>query len=255
MTPKLTLHTFSISHFSEKARWMLDASGIDYIEKPWVPFFHIVPALRLGGRRATTVPILVTETGPVQDSTRILLWLEKHRAPFALLPPDPALREQVLAVEDRFDRIGTHVIRYAYRDALDDSEGIKTVWTLDASPLQKRIVGAAFPLMRAGFRKMLQSNNPKAVASSERKILEGMDWIAERTAQGYRYLVGDHLTAADITAAALLSPLACPDEHAVYSRPDFQNGVAVLKARHADHPAIVWVRTLYRLHRKPLRSV
>lgn len=250
MPHQLTLHTFSISHFSEKARWLLDASGIDYVEKPWVPFFHIIPALRLGGRKATTVPILVTETGPVQDSTRILLWLGKHRAPFALLPTDAALREQVLAVEDRFDRIGAHVIRYAYRDALGDSEGIKTVWTLDASPLQKRIVGTAFPLMRTAFRTMLQIGNPKAVASSERKILESMDWIAARTAQGHRYLVGDTLTAADITAAALLSPLACPDEHAVYSRPDFQNGVAALKARHAAHPAMVWVRQLYRDHRR-----
>lgn len=254
MSQPLTLHTFSISHFSEKARWLLDASGIDYIEKPWVPFFHIVSALRLGGRKKTTVPILITETGPVQDSTRILLWLEKHRAPFALMPVEPALREQVLVVEDRFDRIGAHVIRYAYRDALDDSEGIKTVWTLDASPLQKRIVGAAFPLMRAAFRQMLQSSNPKAVALSERKILEGMDWIAQRTAQGHRYLVGDTLTAADISAAALLSPLACPDEHAVYSRPDFQKGVTALKARHADHPAMVWVRRIYREHRHPQRS-
>ena len=250
MSTPLTLHTFSISHFSEKARWLLDASGIDYVEKPWVPFFHVVPALRLGGRRATTVPILVTETGPVQDSTRILLWLEKHRAPFALLPTDPALREQVLAIEDRFDRIGTHVIRYAYRDALHDSEGIKTVWTLDASPLQKRIVGAAFPLMRAAFRRMLQLGNPRAVASSERKILEGMDWIAGQIADGRRYLVGDSLSAADITVAALLSPLACPDEHAVYSRPDFQKGVEILKARHANHPAMVWVRQLYRDHRR-----
>ncbi len=250
MSAPLILHTFSISHFSEKARWMLDASGIDYVEKPWVPFLHVVPALRLGGRRATTVPILVTETGAVQDSTRILLWCEKHRAPFALMPTDPALREEVLAVEDRFDRIGTHVIRYAYRDALGDSEGIKTVWTLDATPLQKRIVRTAFPLMRMAFHRMLQLGNPKAVASSERKILEGMDWIAERIAGGRRYLVGETLTAADLTVAALLSPLACPDEHAVYSRPDFQNGVAALKARHADHPAMVWVRQLYRDHRR-----
>ena len=250
MSKQLTLHTFSISHFSEKARWMLDASGIDYIEKPWVPFFHIIPALRLGGRKATTVPILVTETSSVQDSTRILLWLEKHRVPFALLPTDPALREEVLTIEDRFDRIGTHVTRYAYRDALDDSEGIKTVWTLDASPLQKRIVGAAFPLMRAAFRKMLQLDKPKAVASSERTILEGMDWIATQVTDGRRYLVGNSLTVADITAAALLSPLACPDEHAVYSRPDFQKGVTTLKARHANHPAMVWVRQLYRDHRR-----
>lgn len=250
MSHRLTLHTFSISHFSEKIRWALDVSGIDYVEKPWVPGLHVLPALRLGGVKATTVPILLTEHGAVQDSTRILLWLERHRAPFTLMPADAALRTEVLAVEDRFDRIGSHVIRYAYRDALDDTEGIKTVWTLDASPLQRLIVRAAFPLMREGFRRGLQLRKPEVVAHSERKILEGMDWIARRTTGGAQYLVGDQLTAADITAAALLSPLACPDEHAVYARPDFQKGVAPLKARHADHPAMRWVRELYRRHRR-----
>lgn len=249
MSTPLVLHTFSISHFSEKTRWMLDASGIDYVEKPWVPGLHVPRALKAGGFKATTVPVLITETGAVQDSTRILLWLEKHRAPFALMPTDPVLRQQVLDIEDRFDRIGSHVVRYAYRDALDDTEGIKTVWTLDASALERLIVRTAFPLMRAGFRRGLQLGNEAVVAKSERKILEGMDWIAERTGGKPRYLVGDSLTAADITAAALLSPLACPDEHAVYSRPDFQKGVAVLKSRHADHPAMAWVRGLYRRHR------
>jgi glutathione S-transferase len=247
----LTLHTFSISHFSEKTRWMLDASGVAYVEKPWVPFFHIIPALRLGGRKVTTVPILVTEDGPVQDSTRILLWLEKNRAPFALMPTDTALRAEVLTIEDRFDRIGAHVIRYAYSFALDDTEGIKTVWTLDAKPWQRSVVNKAFPLMRAAFRKMLGLGNPKAVASSQRKILESMDWIASQIADGRRYLVGNQLSAADITAAALLSPIACPEQHAVYSRPDFQKGVAELKARHAGHPAMVWVRQMYRDHRHP----
>jgi len=250
MSAPLTLHTFSISHFSEKIRWVLDASGIPYVEKPWVPGLHIYKALRLGGGKATSVPILVTETGAVQDSTRILLWLEQYRAPFALIPTDPALRQEALEIEDRFDRIGAHVIRYAYRDALDDAEGIKTVWTLDASRWEALFVRTVFPLMRAGFRRGLQLGNAEVVAKSERKILDGMDWIASRLAPGQPYLVGQQLTIADLTAAALLSPLACPDEHAVYSRPDFQKGVAPLKARHHHHPAMVWVRQLYRDHRR-----
>lgn len=246
----LTLHTFSISHFSEKIRWVLDASGIEYIEKPWVPGLHVPRALLVSRGRATTVPILVTESGAVQDSTRILLWLEKHRAPFALMPDDPTLRAEVLEIEDRFDRIGAHVVSYAYRDALNDAESIKTVWTLDANPLERLFVRTTFPLMRASFRRGLRLDNEAVMAKSERKILDGMDWVAERLKDGRQYLVGGRLSAADITAAALLSPLACPDEHAVYSRPDFQNGVTTLKARHANHPAMAWVRHLYRLHRQ-----
>ena len=52
----LELYTFRVSHFSEKARWMLDAAGLEYREVAWTPFFQVLPALRRGNR-ATTVPI------------------------------------------------------------------------------------------------------------------------------------------------------------------------------------------------------
>ncbi|MES2682493.1 MAG: glutathione S-transferase N-terminal domain-containing protein [Pseudomonadota bacterium] len=250
MPAPLKLHTFSVSHFSEKARWLLDASGIDYVEEPWVPFLHIVKTLRKGGRGATTVPILDTGEGCIQDSTRILLWLEKHRAPFSLMPVDAALREQVLAVEDRFDRVGNHVVRYAYSVSLDNAEGVTKLWTIDATPGQTRFIRAAYPLLRMVFRSKLKLGNAAAVAASEQRFGEGLDWIAEQIKDGRRYLVGTQLTAADITAAALLAPIACPDEHPVYSQADYRDGIAPLRAKWAGHPALDWVRQLYRDHRR-----
>ncbi len=245
----LKLHTFSVSHFSEKARWLLDAGRIGYFEEPWVPFLHIVKALRKGGRGATTVPVLDTGTGYVQDSTRILLWCEKHRAPYALMPADPALREQVLAVEDRFDRVGNHVVRYAYSVSLDNAEGVTKLWTIDATPGQARFLRASYPLLRLVFRSKLKLGNAAAVATSEQRFGEGLDWIAEQLKDGRQYLVGTELTAADITAAALLAPIACPDEHPVYSQADYRDGIAPLRAKWAGHPALDWVRGIYRAHR------
>ena len=249
MSQPLTLHTFSVSHFSEKARWLLDAAGIDYVEEPWVPFLHVAKALRKGGRGATTVPVLDTGSGCIQDSTRILLWLEKHRAPFSLMPTDPKLREQVLAVEDRFDRVGNHVVRYAYSAALDNAEGVTKMWTIDATPVQTRFIRATYPLLRLMFRK-LKVGKPAAVAASEQRFGEGLDWIAEQLKDGRRYLVGTQLSAADITAAALLAPIACPDEHPVYSQTDYRDGIAPLRAKWAGHPALEWVRQIYREHRR-----
>ncbi len=249
MPAMLKLHTFSVSHFSEKARWLLDAAGVDYIEEPWVPFFHIAKALRKGGRGATTVPVLDTGEGYVQDSTRILLWLESNRAPFALLPADPALREQVLAVEDRFDRVGAHVIRHAYSAALDDAAGITAIWSIDATPLQARMLRIGYPLLRLAFRSKLKLGNVAAVASSERKFGEALDWLAEQLQDGRRYLVGNQFSAADITAAALLAPLACPDQHPVYSRADFRAGIAPLRAKWQHSVGLEWVRAIYRQHR------
>ena len=250
MPATLKLHTFSVSHFSEKARWLLDAGGIDYVEEPWVPFLHITKALRKGGRGATTVPVLDTGSGCVQDSTRILLWLEKNRAPFALMPTDPQLREAVLAVEDRFDRVGNHVVRYAYSISLDNAEGMTKLWTIDATPGQTRFMRAAYPLLRLVFRSKLKLGQPAAIAASEQRFGEGLDWIAEQLKDGRQYLVGTQFTAADITAAALLAPIACPDEHPVYSQADYRDGIAPLRAKWAGHPAMVWVRQLYSNHRR-----
>ena len=249
MPATLKLHTFSVSHFSEKARWLLDASGIDYVEEPWVPFLHIAKALRKGGRGVTTVPVLDTGSGCVQDSTRILLWLEKHRAPFALMPTDSKLREEVLAVDDRFDHVVNHVVRYAYSVSLDNAEGVTTLWTIDATPGQSRFIRAAYPLLRLVFRSKLKLGQPAAIAASEQRFGEGLDWLAEQLKDGRQYLVGKQLTAADITAAALLAPIACPDEHPVYSQADYRNGIAPLRAKWAAHPALDWVRGIYRTHR------
>ena len=147
----LELYTFSVSHFSEKSRWMLDACGAPYRETRWTPFFHVWPALRLGGR-GTTVPILRHEHGAVQDSTRILHWLDAHQPGFDLLPRAPDLRAEVLALEERFDRVGHPVMRFGYAEALKDPAAVSALWTPDARPWQRRVIERSYPLLRTVFQ-------------------------------------------------------------------------------------------------------
>lgn len=244
----LELFTFRISHFSEKARWMLDACGARYTETFWTPFFHVVPALRRG-RLGTTVPILRHDGGHVQDSTRILHWLDENVPGCALLPADAAQRREVLDIEARFDRVGAHVIRYAYADTLDDRDAVLQLWTFDASPLQARMMRAAYPLMRAAFRRMLGIDAAR-VQRSQAVIEEALAFIEARLAQGGEYLVGDRLSAADITACALLAPLIGPDEHEVYSRADFRAGLGPRVSAWLDRPAAHWLRRRYREDRR-----
>lgn len=243
----LELYTFRMSHFSEKARWMLDASRTEYREVRWTPFFHVLPALRLG-RLGTTVPILHTASGYVQDSTRILNWLDTNLPGFNLVPRDPVQRREVMELEDRFDRIGAHVIRYAYSAALEDRDAVVELWTLDASPLQKRVIAACFPLMRRVFRNRMKIS-PESVQQSRKRIGELLDELDARVADGRTYLVGDRLSAADITAAALLAPLFGPDEHEIYSREDFRETLRPLVSDWMSRPGAQWVRALYRTHR------
>ncbi len=242
----LRLYTFSLSHFSEKIRWTLSAAGVSFEEVPWTPFFHVVRARRRG--RATTVPVLEASGESIQDSTRILLWLERNRTPFGLLPADPSEREAALEVEARFDEVGEHVVRFAYSVALDDAESVIRYWTTDATPFQARMVRRLFPLLRWIFRRKL-GMNAATVARSRKTIDAGLAWLESRTSDSAPYLVGGRFTVADLTAAALLAPLACPDEHPIYGSARYRSALASLVGDWNDRPAFAWVRGMYRNHR------
>jgi glutathione S-transferase len=242
----LRLYTFSLSHFSEKIRWTLSAAGLAFEEVAWTPFFHVLRARRRG--RATTVPVLETSDESVQDSSRILLWLEEHRAPFSLIPVDPAERAAALAAEARFDEVGEHVVRYAYSRTLDDAESVARYWTTDATPLQARVVRRFFPVMRWIFRRKLRMSAAN-VARSRATIDAGLTWLESQTSSPAQYLVGGRLTVADLTAAALLAPLACPDEHPIYGSARYRAGIAPLVSEWQDRPGFAWVRAMYKTHR------
>jgi glutathione S-transferase len=242
----LRLHTITLSHFSEKIRFLLTAAGIPHLEVPLVPFFHVVPAILSGGR--TTVPFLHVDGKRIQDSTRILLWLDAHRGPLALLPKEPTERRETLAVENRFDEVGDHVVRYAYSTTLDDRESVIRYWTLDATPRQAALIRRRFGVLRWIFRRKL-GMSARNVERSRAVVERGLDFIDSRLTAGHRYLATEQLTLADITAAALLAPLACPDEHAVYGSARYRAGAAPLVASWPERPAFEWVRGIYREHR------
>lgn len=240
----LELFTFRLSHFSEKTRWMLDVSRIEYHETFWTPFFHLGPALLLG-RIATTVPILKHRSGYVQDSTRILHWLDTNMPGFRLLPRDAAQREEALALEERFDRVGGHVLRYVYSLIMDDAALVTALWTPDSTSLQRRFIAASFPVLRALFRRRFDLSE-KRVAHSREVIEDGLAFLDAMLADGREFLVGDALSAADITACALLAPLVGPDEHEMYSRADTRGKIAPQLGNWLSRPSAEWVRRRYR---------
>ena len=245
MTEPLRLYTFSLSHFSEKIRWTLGLEKIPFDEIPWTPPFHVRQARRSG--RGTTVPVLESGTTRIQDSTRILHWLDTNRGPLGLLPTDEAARNDALEIEARFDQVGADVIRLAYDHVLPDTDRVVKLWTIDATPWQTRVLRVMFPAFRVLFRRRLDTRASR-LEESRARITDALDFIEQRTAS-QPYLVGGQLSIADVTAAALLAPLACPDEHPVYASALYRAGVADVARPWKDRPALTWVRDLYRDHR------
>lgn len=253
-TAPYKLLTFAMSHYSEKIRWTLDHANIPYQEECLTPVFHMGPALRLGGHGKTTLPVLQTPGEAIQDSARILTWLNDHGLITSLMPPEHLA--EVRAVEQRFNDIGKDVARLLYAKSFGKADAhIIELWTDHAPAWQARIIRLAYPLIRMGFKQKLRINEARALQAQARIDL-AMHWLEDRIAHGHgrRELVGQQFTVADITAASLLAPIACPPQHPVYGDPEYRKAMAEATAPWKDRPAVAWVLATYEQHRGTLKG-
>jgi len=76
---KVSLITFGVSHFCEKARWALDWHDIDYEEISWPPGLHQILAKRCGAKD-TSLPIVRERERDrvVQGSGAIIDWADDN---------------------------------------------------------------------------------------------------------------------------------------------------------------------------------
>ena len=212
-----TLYAIAFSHYVEKARWTLDRFGISYEQSLLLPFFHI-PAVawavrgRPGKADKTSspfsTPLLVLDDGQVlRTSTAISKWVDTHFAKQAgqSLYHSP----EVAKLEQRFhDRLGPHTRRMAYWYLLPQRTLMRDIARRNVGAAQATAFGASLPLLGPVMARTLGVNRP----AYERSCAK-LDALLDETDQmlkGRSYLVGDHLTAADISLATLLSPMLRP---------------------------------------------
>lgn len=252
MNAPYTLYTFAMSHYSEKIRWTLDHCKLPYQEVCLTPMFHIRPALRMGGQGKTSLPIVQAGGTCVQDSRDILTFLQQQHG-----PQHPLLhsvtRPEVQEICSRFDSIGRDVARYLYANSFGRSDdAIKDLWTAHATRWQAMVIRLTYPLIRSGFERKLGIHDHKGVARAAQRIHDTLTWLDQKVSQlpaGQMGLHGPDLTVADITAASLLAPLACPPEHPVYGTATFSEAMAGATANWQSRPGIQWVRALYKQQR------
>lgn len=200
------VYQFPISHYCEKTRWHLDHKHLDYQVENLFPGLHRFKARRLAG--ITTLPILKDGDTVIGDSTAIAVYLEKTYPSAPLLPEDAQQREDILALEERFDRLGVHVRRWIY--------GHLSSWdsALDGMLGSFRPLFGLRDLSRPLLIKALHrlyGLTPDRIEKSAEQVAYGLALIEERLGNDpQRYLVGDRLSLADIAAAALYAPLFAP---------------------------------------------
>jgi len=163
---------------------------------------------RYGG---ITVPVLITDDGVFNDSTDILHQLDGEHQ---LWPTEPALLQEAEAFEALCDKtLGPHVRRLAYDHLLPYRRLLIPTATQGAPFWQRCFLSLFLPLVRPMFRKSLNIN-PESVLRSHQRVSEVFDQVESLLADGRRYLFGGRFSAADLTFAALASPMIWPDEFA-----------------------------------------
>lgn len=191
----MLLLQFSTSHYCRKARLALGYKGISYDVENLTPGVHSLKLKPLTGM--TTVPVLIPQLAnqaqAIGDSTQIFRFLETYCPDPPLGLSDPLLDQQVWMLEDWLDEsIGT-ATRFVYYDFR-----VKEGKQIDPSMSSQLVIQVV---------RWQYGMNAARVELAASRLKGALEFLGQRW-QSPAYLVGDRPTAADLAAAALLSPLA-----------------------------------------------
>jgi glutathione S-transferase len=240
------LWQYSFSNFNEKARWALDFKGIAHHRHSLMPF---TPRAMAFSRGDGTLPVLDLDGERIVDSTRIIEALERRFPERPLYPEDPAERRQTLELEDYFDEHAGHDMRrVGFWEFRDERAYGSAFLTTDQGRLKRLAARAVIPLVfPVAWRYMNKRYDftEETCERSRKALTAALDRI-ESERDGGEYLVGDRFTVADLTAAALLFPLAWPPEYP-YEIPNPPPSQFLDSLQ--DHAAVGWIGDTYRRHR------
>ncbi|WP_224245041.1 glutathione S-transferase family protein [Hyalangium gracile] len=246
-----TLYQFPISHYCEKARWLLDAKGLPYTLKNLMPGSHRGVAKKLA-KGGGSVPVLVDGSVALGDSTEIALHLERTYPTPPLLPPPGPERDRALELEELFDDAGIHVRRWAYGHIIGSGANLGALMFGEYPAPQRWLGRLLVPLVKRVLTRQYRIY-PDKVEESRVKVLAALDRL-EREIQGdpSRYLVGSTLTIADITAASLLAPIIQPEGSPYAARADVPMPKALVQMSEElrARPAGQWVLRRYQHDRR-----
>jgi len=243
----MELYVFSISHYSERARWALELSGRPFQVRVLTPGLHLVTMRRLRAKR-TYVPLLVGGDLKIQGSDRILDWLVSEGGLEQLDAPLPE-RERARALEAQLDAdVGHALRRLLYAPLLQHERRlVHDMWTRDAPAWHGAALWLMWPVVSRQVRAMYDCT-PAGIARATDDFDRCWQQLEDRLADR-PYLLGDRFTRTDLSAAALLAPLVHPREHPFRWPNPLPASVQPLYDRYAGRPLWRWVERVYADHR------
>ncbi len=211
MQPKLL--EIGVSHYCEKARWALEYCCIPYSRLTHLPFIT-----RLEGRLRgswSTVPVLFTEQGPILESTPIVIWADGRSKSSSLFGRSDSERSAVMDWLALFDReLGPATRRIIYYHVLSLPQIANPLLLQGVSRPEEVLCRPLLPLMRKLIGKGLKIDHEGA-ERSRLKLQEVWNKVEKTLGDGRSFLLGNTFSAADLSFAALASPVLLPDNYGV----------------------------------------
>jgi glutathione S-transferase len=204
------LITIPSSHYCEKARWALERGGISFREEPHAPLLSRIATRRRG--KPSSVPVLVRSDGTLlTESTDILRWVDDALPAEQRLFPAGAVAAEVMRWEDLFDdQLGPHTRRLGYYWILPNRRlALELLRAGGLSRFETASASLFFPVVKRMISRGLKIT-PDSVTRSQEHVDRIFGEVSAALGDGRRYLTGDRFTAADLTFAALASPVVLP---------------------------------------------
>jgi glutathione S-transferase len=247
-TPRLI--TIPISHFCEKARWALDRARISYVEEPHIQGVHIFKARRAGGGR--TVPVLVTQSGAIGDSTAILEWVDRMGTASALYPAGEAGAAARRLEEWLDEGLGPDGRLWMYESTLPILEQMRP-WAIAGVPRWESRVFDWFGWAIDRMIRRYLDVDPNSARTAIANVHGVFDEIGELLADGRPFLTGEAFTAADLSFGALSAAVLVPEGYGSPLPPlDVLPSAMAAEVRSLrEHPAGRFAARLYEHERRP----
>ncbi|AXY56994.1 glutathione S-transferase family protein [Acinetobacter chinensis] len=243
------LYQFPLSHFCEKARWLLDYKELDFVAQNLIPGVHRAFAQLKTGQN--TLPILKDQEKWISDSTQIALYLDELYPEHTLLRSDPELRESALEVNAIATELGQHVRRWGLSHALSDG-GESLEILIGEKGYLRQFEKYSKPLIKALMAKGYKVDSEKVIQSREKMDILVAELNQRLNNNGGRYFVGDRLGLADIAVCSMLAPLLeiegtpWEKEHGENQSEEFRNYKNFL----AELPLGQYVQRIYMTERR-----
>lgn len=199
-----TLYQFPLSHYCEKARWILDYKQLDYVAHNLIPGVHRAFAQLKTGQG--TLPILKDQGRWIADSTMIALYLDETYPEHPLLKFNQHLRDQALEINLLANTLGEHVRRWGLAHSFSNGDESLEIMIGEKGYL-RQFEKISKPILKSLVSKNYQLNDEQVLASKIEieKIVAQLNTMLIRN--GGKYMLGERLGLADIAVCSMLAPL------------------------------------------------